>query len=168
MPALADLAIEWHFIGPIQSNKAKAIAQYFAWAHGVDRLKIAEALSRNRDPSGPPLNVCLQVNVSGEASKSGVLPSEAPALASEIAGLANLRLRGLMTIIENVADAAEQRTQFRALRDLRETIVASGVPMDTLSMGMTQDFEVAIAEGATLVRIGTAIFGRREKRTIDV
>lgn len=167
MPALADLAIEWHFIGPIQSNKAKLIALHFAWAHGVDRLKVAEALSRNRNPAGPPLNVCLQVNVSGEASKSGANPADAPGLARAISALANIRLRGLMTIIENVPDAGSQRAQFRALRELGERIAASGIALDTLSMGMTQDFEAAIAEGATLVRIGTAIFGQRENKVVE-
>lgn len=165
MDALGDLDIEWHYIGPIQSNKAAAIARRFAWVHGIDRIKVASALSRNRDPSLPPLNVCLQINVSGEASKSGAHPDEALDLARETAALANLKLRGLMTIIENTPDAVTQRTQFRALRDLKERIAMAGIPLDTLSMGMTQDFEIAIEEGATLVRIGTAIFGQRQKTT---
>jgi PLP dependent protein len=164
MDALQDLDIEWHHIGPIQSNKAAAVARHFAWVHGIDRVKVAIALSRHRDPSSPPLNVCLQINVSGEASKSGAHPDDALELARATAALANLKLRGLMTIIENTPDAVTQRTQFRALRELKDRIAAAGIPLDTLSMGMTQDFEVAIEEGATLVRIGTAIFGQREKK----
>jgi PLP dependent protein len=162
--ALKDLDIEWHYIGPIQSNKAGALAQHFAWVHGVDRLKVASALSRLRDPAAPPLNICLQVNVSGESSKGGVSPQDALSLARDVAPLANLKLRGLMTIIENTPDAATQRAQFRLLRDLKEEIAATGIPLDTLSMGMSQDFEIAIEEGATLVRIGTAVFGQREKK----
>ena len=162
--ALADLAIEWHFIGPIQSNKTKPIARYFDWAHGVDRLKIADALSRNRLAGRPPLNVCLQVNVSGEVSKGGVHPDLAASLARSVASLPQIRLRGLMTIIENTTDPLAQRAQFRMLRELAERIIASGIILDTLSMGMTQDFEIAITEGSTMVRIGTAIFGERGKR----
>ena len=159
--ALSDLAIEWHFIGPIQSNKSKLVARYFDWVHGVDRLKIAAALSRHRAPDRPPLNVCVQVNVSGEASKGGVAPEQAPLLASQVAALPGLHLRGLMTIIENTHDPLAQCAQFRMLRELAFDIGASGIPLDTLSMGMTQDFEMAISEGATMVRIGTAIFGAR-------
>ncbi len=159
--ALADLAIEWHFIGPIQSNKAKLVARHFDWVHGVDRFKIAAALSRHRAPDRPPLNVCVQVNVSGEVSKGGVTPEQAPSLASQVAALPGLHLRGLMTIIENSDDPLAQRAQFRMLRELAGDIGTSGISLDTLSMGMTQDFEMAIAEGATMVRIGTAIFGAR-------
>jgi pyridoxal phosphate enzyme (YggS family) len=166
--ALRDLDIEWHYIGPIQSNKTGALAEHFAWVHGVDRLKVANALSRLRNPAAPALNICLQVNVSGETSKSGVSPKDALSLARDIAPLANLKLRGLMTIIENTPDAATQRAQFRLLRDLKEEIAAAGIPLDTLSMGMSQDFEIAIEEGATLVRIGSAVFGQREKKVSQV
>lgn len=163
---LADLAIEWHFIGPIQSNKTRLIAGHFAWVHGVDRMKVAEMLSRHRGELLPdvPLNVLVQVNVSGEATKSGVAPGEAPALVRAVAGLANIRVRGLMTLIENVTDPAVQRAQFRQMRELFDRIRADGIELDTLSMGMTQDFEVAISEGATLVRIGTAVFGARKPK----
>lgn len=161
---LGDLDIEWHFIGPIQSNKCKFIAPNFSWVHGVDRLKVAEQLSRLRPPAQGPLNVLVQVNVSGEASKSGCAPQETQALARAVAGLANIRLRGLMTIIENVSDAATQRAQFKQLRELADTLRSDGLQMDTLSMGMSQDFEVAISEGANLVRIGTAVFGARAPR----
>lgn len=159
--ALADLAIEWHFIGPVQSNKAKLIARHFDWVHGVERLKIAEIFSRTRLVSHPPLNVCVQVNVSGEGSKSGVSPNEAASLCGQVAVLPHLRLRGLMAIIENTSDPLAQGAQFRMLRELAARITASGIALDTLSMGMSQDFEIAIAEGATMVRIGTAIFGPR-------
>ncbi len=159
--ALADLEIEWHFIGPIQSNKAKLIAQHFDWVHGVERLKVAEIFSRNRLAGQPPLKVCVQVNVSGEGSKSGVSPDAAAELCRQVALLPQLHLRGLMTIIENTPDPLAQRAQFRMLRELAARITACGIALDTLSMGMTQDFEIAIAEGATMVRIGTAIFGSR-------
>lgn len=163
---LADLAIEWHFIGPIQSNKTRLIAGHFSWVHSVDRMKVAQMLSRHRGELLPaaPLNVLVQVNVSGEATKSGVSPADAPALVRAVAGLANIRVRGLMTLIENVTDPAVQRGQFRALRELFDSIRADGIELDTLSMGMTQDFEVAIAEGATMVRIGTALFGARSPK----
>ena len=159
--ALADLAIEWHFIGPVQSNKAQLIARHFDWVHGVERLKIAEIFSRNRLVSQPPLNVCVQVNVSGEGSKSGVRPNEAASLCGQVAVLPHLRLRGLMAIIENTSDPLAQGAQFRMLRELAARITASGITLDTLSMGMSQDLESAVAEGATMVRIGTAIFGER-------
>lgn len=162
--ALADLDIEWHFIGPIQGNKARFIAQYFSWAHGVDRLKIAEALSRHRPAGRPPLNICIQVNVSGEASKGGVRPDEALNLARQVASLPNLRLRGLMAIIENTTEHLAQHAQFRMLRELAEGVTDAGIALDTLSMGMTQDFEIAIAEGSNMVRIGSAIFGKREDK----
>lgn len=162
--ALADLRseIEWHFIGPLQSNKTRPVAEHFDWVHSIDRLKIAQRLSEQRPDTLPPLNVCLQVNVSGEASKSGVAPEDAPALAREIAGLPKLRLRGLMSIPEPAADSAAQREPHRTLRELYETLRAQGVALDTLSMGMSGDLEAAVLEGATMVRIGTAIFGKRD------
>ena len=171
---LADLraqGIEWHFIGPLQSNKAKLVAQHFDWVHGVDRLKIAEALARNRrelDGSDcGPLNICIQVNVSGEASKGGVAPDQTLDLAKQIVALTGIKLRGLMTIIENTPDEAMQRAQFSLLRTLQEQLLASGIALDTLSMGMSQDFRAAIAEGATMVRIGSAIFGARDNAAIS-
>lgn len=156
--ALADLPLTWHFIGPIQSNKTRAIAENFDWVHSVDRLKIAERLSAQRPSDRPPLQVCLQVNVSGETSKSGVPPAEVAALARAVARLPNLRLRGLMAIPEPTDDSHLQRARFRMLRELRDTV---GVPLDTLSMGMSDDLESAIGEGATIVRVGRAIFGAR-------
>jgi len=164
--ALGDLALEWHFIGPLQSNKTRAVAENFSWVHSVDRLKIAERLAAQRPPSLPPLNVCLQVNVSGETSKSGCTPSEAPALAAAVARLPGLRLRGLMTIPEPTDDAALQRRRFATLRTTLEAIgKATGREFDTLSMGMSDDLEAAIMEGASIVRIGTAIFGERNYTT---
>ena len=155
----------WHFIGPLQSNKAKLVAHHFDWVHGVDRLKIAAALSNHRDASLAPLNVCVQVNVSGENSKSGVDPQEARSLATEIATLPNLNLRGLMTIIENTPSVATQRAQFQKMHALWLTLrrypPRSGMMIDTLSMGMSQDFKIAIEEGSTMIRIGSAIFGAR-------
>jgi len=161
---LADLrdAISWHFIGPLQSNKTRVVAERFDWVHAVDRLRIAERLSAQRPAGLPPLQVCLQVNISGEASKSGVTPAEVPALARAVVALPGLRLRGLMAIPEPAADAAAQRRPFAAMRALLETLRAQGLDVDTLSMGMSADMEAAIAEGATLVRIGTAIFGGRD------
>ncbi|MGH8630676.1 MAG: YggS family pyridoxal phosphate-dependent enzyme [Burkholderiales bacterium] len=161
--SLRDLLIDWHYIGPIQSNKTRQIAERFSWVHSVDRLKIGQRLSEGRPAALGPLDVCIQVNVSGEASKSGVAPGEAAALARELARLPRLRLRGLMTVPEATADVAVQRSCFSFLRDLKDRIVASGLPMDTLSMGMTDDLESAIAEGATMVRVGRAIFGERDK-----
>lgn len=155
---LADLPLTWHFIGPIQSNKTRSIAENFAWVHSVDRLKIAERLSAQRPPGLPPLNICLQVNVSGETSKSGCSPAELPALALAISQLPGLRLRGLMAIPEPTTDTAEQHAAFARLRALRDSL---GLPLDTLSMGMSEDLEAAIAEGASWVRIGSAIFGAR-------
>jgi pyridoxal phosphate enzyme (YggS family) len=164
--ALGDLALEWHFIGPLQSNKTRTVAENFAWVHSVDRLKIAERLAAQRPAGLPPLNVCLQVNVSGEASKSGCTPSEAPALAAAVARLPGLRLRGLMTIPEPTDDAALQRRRFATLRTTLEAIgKATGREFDTLSMGMSDDLEAAIMEGASIVRIGTAIFGERNYTT---
>jgi pyridoxal phosphate enzyme (YggS family) len=160
---LRDLSIAWHYIGPIQSNKTRPIAERFSWVHSVDRLKIAQRLSESRPAALGPLEVCIQVNVSGEPSKSGVAPGEVPELAREVARLPGLRLRGLMAIPEPTTDETLQRSRFRVLRELKEGIAASGLPMDTLSMGMTDDLESAIAEGATIVRVGRAIFGERDK-----
>lgn len=159
--ALAGLGLEWHFIGPLQSNKTRQVANRFAWVHSIDRLKIAERLSAQRDVHLPPLAVCIQVNVSGEASKSGVAPDELPALAHAVAALPRLRLRGLMAIPEPTSDVALQRARFAALRALRDRLNAEGLALDTLSMGMSDDLEAAIAEGSTMVRVGTAIFGSR-------
>ena len=160
--ALRDIPLEWHYIGPIQSNKTRAIAENFAWVHSVDRLKIAERLSEQRPAHLPPLQACLQINISGEASKSGVAPGEAGALAHAIAKLPGLRLRGLMAVPAPSDDIAEQRRPFAQLRELRDELNRQGLQMDTLSMGMSHDFVSAIAEGATIVRIGTAIFGDRD------
>jgi len=155
---LADLPLIWHFIGPIQSNKTRAIAENFDWVHSVDRLKIAQRLSEQRPPALPPLNICIQVNVSGEASKSGCSPEDLPALAQAINALPNLTLRGLMAIPEPTDDRDEQNASFAAVSTLQ---VQLGLPLDTLSMGMSHDLEAAIAQGATWVRIGTALFGAR-------
>jgi hypothetical protein len=160
--ALADLAIEWHFIGPLQSNKTKAVAEHFAWVHGIDRFKIAQRLSDQRPTHLPPLQVCLQVNVSGEATKSGVAPQDVSALATQIQTLPNLRLRGLMAIPAPAPDLAAQRAPFALLRQLREELNGMGFALDTLSMGMSSDLEAAIYEGATMVRVGTDIFGARD------
>jgi hypothetical protein len=151
----------WHFIGPIQSNKTRLIAGHFDWVHGLDRLKIAQRLSDARPPHAPDLQVCIQVNLSGEATKSGVAPEAVHALALQVLGLPRLRLRGLMAIPRATPHQAEQRAQFRVLRELCERLAALGVMLDTLSMGMSEDLEAAIAEGATLVRVGRAIFGER-------
>ena len=153
--------MEWHYIGPIQSNKTKAIAENFDWVQGIDRAKIAERLSASRPDDKPPLQVCIQVNVSGEASKSGVAPDAAFDLAQTIMRLPHLRLRGLMAIPEPTTDTALQRSRFRGLRVIRDDLLRRGVEMDTLSMGMSDDLEAAIVEGATLVRVGRAIFGER-------
>lgn len=164
MAELQSLPLQWHFIGPIQSNKTRPIAEHFAWVHGVDRLKIAQRLSEARPANLPPLDICIEVNVSGEASKGGVAPAELPALADAIAALPRLRLRGLMAIPAPTNDIALQRRQFRMLRELSESLQQHGLALDTLSMGMSEDFPAAIAEGATFVRIGTAIFGPRLKK----
>ncbi|MBL8453747.1 MAG: YggS family pyridoxal phosphate-dependent enzyme [Zoogloea sp.] len=161
LDALAGLGLEWHFIGPLQSNKTRPVANAFAWVHSVDRLRIAQRLSEQRDVHLPPLQVCIQVNVSGEASKSGVAPDALPDLARAVAALPRLQLRGLMTIPEATSDVVLQRARFATLRQLKDGLVASGLPLDTLSMGMSDDLEAAIAEGATIVRVGTAIFGSR-------
>lgn len=162
--ALEDLdGIVWHFIGPLQSNKTRAVAEQFAWVHSVDRLKIAKRLSEQRPAVLPPLNVCLQVNISHEATKSGVLPEDALALAQEIAALPGLALRGLMAIPAPAETLEAQRQPLAALRQLLEELQAAlpEAPLDTLSMGMSDDLEAAVLEGATLVRLGTAIFGAR-------
>lgn len=161
--ALADLRghLQWHFIGPLQSNKTRPVAEHFDWVHSIERLRIAERLSAQRPAGMAPLQVCIQVNISSEASKSGVAPAEVPALAHAVAALPNLRLRGLMAIPEPAHDPAAQRRPFAAMRAMLQALRADGLQLDTLSMGMSGDMEAAIAEGATLVRIGTAIFGAR-------
>jgi pyridoxal phosphate enzyme (YggS family) len=161
--ALADLDLVWHFIGPVQSNKTRPVAERFAWVHSIDRLKIAERLSAQRPDGVPPLQACIQVNVSGEATKSGVAPADAPALARAVAALPRLRLRGLMAIPEPTDDVALQRRRFEALRELKDRLVADGLALDTLSMGMSDDLEAAIAAGTTMVRVGSAIFGARSR-----
>jgi len=157
MAALSDLAIDWHFIGPIQSNKTRAIAEHFSWVHSVDRLKIATRLSQQRPAQLQPLNICLQVNISGEASKSGVALDQLPALASKVVLLPQLRLRGLMAIPAAGQALQQQRQQFSLLRGAATQIAGC----DTLSMGMSGDLAAAVAEGSTLVRVGTDIFGPR-------
>jgi pyridoxal phosphate enzyme (YggS family) len=159
--ALQDLPLAWHFIGPIQSNKTRPIAEHFDWVHSVCREKIARRLSEQRPAGLPPLQVCLQVNVSGEQSKSGAAPEELPELARAAASLPRLRLRGLMAVPAATTDEAKQRAAFRRLRELKDSLAGVAPGMDTLSMGMSGDLEAAVAEGATIVRIGTAIFGPR-------
>ena len=159
--ALAHLDVEWHFIGPVQSNKARSIAEHFQWVHSIEREKVAARLNVARPPHLPPLNVCIQVNVSGEASKSGIEPGAEAALAEAIAALPRLRLRGLMAIPEPASEESLQRRPYAALRRLKESLVRAGFVLDTLSMGMSDDFEAAIAEGATIVRVGSSIFGKR-------
>ena len=160
--ALADLPeIEWHMIGPLQSNKTASAAAAFDWVESVDRLKVAQRLSAQRPEAMAPLSVCIEVNVSGEATKGGVPPAQAPALAAAVAALPRLRLRGIMGIPAPTPDVGAQRAQFRALRACFDALRAAGLPVDTLSMGMSADLEAAIAEGATQVRVGTAIFGAR-------
>ncbi|MCU1741339.1 MULTISPECIES: YggS family pyridoxal phosphate-dependent enzyme [unclassified Pseudomonas] len=156
---LTDLPLCWHFIGPIQSNKTRAIAEHFDWVHSVDRLKIAQRLSEQRPADLAPLNICIQVNVSGEASKSGCTPADLPALTAAISALPNLKLRGLMAIPEPTEERAEQDAAFATVRTLQDSL---NLPLDTLSMGMSHDLESAIAQGATWVRIGTALFGARD------
>lgn len=161
--ALADLrsqGITWHYLGPLQSNKARLVAMHFDWMHGLDRLKIASALGAQRDGM-PPLNVCVQVNASGEASKGGVSPGEALSFAAEVATIPGLKLRGLMAIIENSRDESILRGQFRLMRQLFDEARRKQLDVDTLSMGMSQDFRIAIEEGSTMVRVGSAIFGAR-------
>lgn len=156
-----DLILEWHFIGPIQSNKTRPIAEHFDWAHAVDREKIARRLSEQRPAHMGPLNICLQVNVSGEASKSGIAPDDVLSLAQAVSVLPNIRLRGLMAIPEAADDFDDQRKPFARLRELQQQLARAGIATDTLSMGMSADMAAAIAEGATIIRIGTAIFGKR-------
>jgi len=159
---LKNLDIEWHYIGPLQSNKTKIIAEHADWMHSIDREKIARRISEQRSSELPPLNICLQVNISGEESKSGVSPEELPALANAVSNLPNIRLRGIMALPAPSPDMAEQRAAFAQVRSLFETLKAEGLDVDTLSMGMTGDLEAAVAEGSTMVRIGTAIFGARD------
>ena len=165
MARLADLDLVWHFIGPIQTNKTRAIAESFAWVHSVDRLKVAERLAAQRRRGATPLALCIEVNVSGEKSKSGVAPEAASGLAHAVARLPALQLRGLMAIPEPTSDAALQRQRFEALSALKARLVREGLPLDTLSMGMSDDLEAAIEAGATMVRVGTAIFGPRTPQT---
>ena len=162
---LRDVPATWHFIGQVQTNKARDVAERFDWVHGIDRGRAAQALSKARPTGRPPLNVCLQVNISGEGTKGGVAPSEVVALAREVQGLPNIRLRGLMGMASPTGDVAAQRAQFATLRHGLEALRADGHDVDTLSMGMSDDFPAAIAEGSTLVRIGTAIFGERMRKT---
>jgi hypothetical protein len=161
--ALADLraALQWHLIGPLQSNKTRAVAEQFDWVHSVDRLKVAERLSAQRPLHLAPLQVCLQVNISGEDSKSGVAPAEVPALARAVAALPRLTLRGLMAIPAPAEGLDAQRRPHRALHALLDRLRTDGLALDTLSMGMSDDLEAAVLEGATIVRVGTAIFGAR-------
>ncbi len=156
-------ALEWHCIGPIQSNKTKLAAEHFAWVQSVDRLKIAERLSDQRPAHLPPLNICLQVDIDGGANKSGLPPEEVEALARAVAALPRLRLRGLMTIPEPASDFAGQKAVHDRARVLFDRLVAAGLPLDTLSMGMSADLEAAIAGGSTMVRVGTAVFGGRPR-----
>ncbi|WP_188705076.1 YggS family pyridoxal phosphate-dependent enzyme [Silvimonas iriomotensis] len=164
--ALADLAdLEWHFIGPLQRNKTRVVAEHAHWVHAIDRLLIAERLSLQRPNEMPALNVCIQINVSGEDSKSGITAAQAPALAQAIAALPGIKLRGLMCIPEPTQDQAELGRQFTQMQDLLNTLNAQGLALDTLSMGMSADLEQAVAHGATLVRIGTALFGARPAKS---
>ncbi len=162
--ALTHLSLEWHFIGPIQTNKSRLIAKHFQWVHSIDRLKVAERLSAQRPHDLPPLQVCLQVNISGEKTKAGVPPEQAPDLAGALMDLPQLKLRGLMAIPAPTIDTASQRVPFQRLRMLLDQMRQQGLVLDTLSMGMSADLEAAVAEGATIVRVGTAIFGPRLPR----
>jgi pyridoxal phosphate enzyme (YggS family) len=159
--ALRDIDVVWHFIGRIQSNKTRAIAQKFDWVHSIDTLKQATRLNEQRPDDRPPLNVCLQINIDQEGSKGGIAPEAAASLASEIGALPRLRLRGLMTLPAPATNREAQRRPFRLLRELRDRIATPELPLETLSMGMSDDLEAAVAEGATIVRIGTAVFGPR-------
>ena len=159
--ALQERALSWHFIGRIQANKTRSIAENFAWVHALDRLKVAERLGAQRPHYAPPLNVCLQVNIAGEDTKGGIAPAELPALAAAVAGVPRLALRGLMCIPPEETEPARQRTWFARLRVLKDELNAAGHSLDTLSMGMSADFEAAIQEGATIVRLGTVLFGAR-------
>ena len=163
---LAGRELEWHFIGPLQSNKTRPVAEHFAWVHSIDRIKVAQRLAEQRPPGMAPLQVCLQVNLSGETSKGGCTPEQAGELAAAVGALPGLRLRGLMSIPEPTDDVAQQRARFSQLRGMLEALNRStGLALDTLSMGMSHDLEAAIMEGATIVRIGTAIFGQRHYTT---
>ncbi|MGD2082415.1 MAG: YggS family pyridoxal phosphate-dependent enzyme [Chromatiales bacterium] len=159
---LADLDLQWHFIGRIQSNKTRAIASYFDWVHSIDSPKHARRLSEQRPDGLPPLEVCLQVSLDGEPTKGGLSEAEVEPALEEVRGLPRLRLRGLMTLPPATDDFEAQRRPFRRLRDLRDRLASAGLPLDTLSMGMTGDLEAAIAEGSTLVRVGTGVFGPRD------
>ncbi len=163
MAVVGNPSLQWHFIGPLQSNKTRSVAGHFDWVHSIDRLRIAERLSADRCATRAPLQVCVQVNVSGEASKGGVAPAQAAELARAVAALPNVQLRGLMAIPEATDDMALARRRFAALRELRDGLNGLGLQLDTLSMGMSHDLEAAIMEGATLVRVGTAIFGYRNR-----
>lgn len=163
--ALRDLAITWHFIGPLQSNKTRPVAEHFDWVHSIDRLKLAQRLNEQRPIGTPPLNVCIQVNIDDEASKSGVAPADAEALAQAIVQLPRLRLRGLMCIPHPWDNEADQRRPLATLRRLFDALNAQGYALDTLSMGMSDDLDAAIAEGSTMLRIGTALFGQRPPKT---
>ncbi len=167
---IADVGLdtlEWHFIGPLQSNKTRLVAAHFRWVHSIDRLRIAERLAAQRDPSGVPLQVCIQVNVSGEESKSGVEPVQCRELAHAVSRLPNMRLRGLMCIPEPSQDEVLMRSRFALLRELFQELQSDGMALDTLSMGMSDDLELAVAEGSTIVRIGSAIFGARKQQLIS-
>lgn len=161
LAALRELPLTWHFVGRIQANKTRDIAEQFAWVHTVDRLKIAERLAAQRPFHAPPLNICLQVNLAAEATKGGVAPGELPGLAAAVAQLPRMKLRGLMCIPPEEAEPARQRAWFARLRGLRDELNAGGLSLDTLSMGMSADFQAAIMEGSTIVRLGTALFGAR-------
>ena len=161
MADLADLPLQWHCIGPLQSNKTRPVAEHFDWVHTVDRLKIAERLAAQRPPERPPLNVCIQVNIDGGPTKAGVAPAEALALARAVAALPGLRLRGIMTIPEPAADFIAARALHAGARAVFDQLNGAGLALDTLSMGMSADLEAAVAEGSTLVRVGSAIFGGR-------
>jgi pyridoxal phosphate enzyme (YggS family) len=165
LEALRDLGLTWHFIGRLQANKTRPVAAHFDWVHAVDRLKIAERLSEQRPFNAPPLNVCLQVNIAGEPSKAGVSTADLAALAAAVAQLPRLKLRGLMCIPPDEEDPSRQRQWFAAMRRAYDALNATGTELDTLSMGMSGDFESAILEGATLIRIGTALFGARPAAT---
>jgi len=160
---LAALGLQWHFIGPLQSNKTRAVAENFAWVHSVDRFKIAQRLSEQRPETLPPLQVCLQVNISGEASKSGVAVGEVGDLARQVATLSRVKLRGLMAIPAPTNEFLQQRQAFAQLCEVFEQLKCDGLALDTLSIGMSHDLEAAIAEGASIVRVGSAIFGERSK-----
>ena len=161
--ALRSRALTWHFIGRIQANKTRPIAESFSWVHALDRVKVAERLAAQRPLEAPPLNVCLEVNIAGEPSKGGIMPAEVPDLAAHVARLPPLTLRGLMCIPPEEGEPARQRAWFARLRGLRDDLNAAGYSLDTLSMGMSADFEAAIQEGATIVRLGTVLFGARPR-----